>query len=251
VDAYGMPVDEIKMGIDLLVWPMSLPDQKLNPKVLYARQALALDDERNTFHPLLWDENDVDRDDQGLPSPRIRQVWFAGMHANVGGGYPDDSLALVPFSWMVDEIRAVEKDKREDERLGFAANVEALHRARRDPIGRMYDSRAGLRSYYRYNPRGIPNCNRSPITVHHSVFDRIAAAPEAYAPIVLPSSYRVLNDKGGIEERQYETAKARNQRQVSQSIVWNLVWARRRISSLQRSLGLLQLLSQSRANVPR
>ena len=34
---------------------------------------------------------------------RLPQVWFAGMHADVGGGYPDDGLSFVPLCWMIEE----------------------------------------------------------------------------------------------------------------------------------------------------
>ena len=34
---------------------------------------------------------------------KVTQVWFAGVHSNVGGGYPDDSLACVPLRWMAAE----------------------------------------------------------------------------------------------------------------------------------------------------
>jgi uncharacterized protein (DUF2235 family) len=52
VAAYGMPIAELTRGIDKWVWPLSMPDYKLSPKVKAARQALALDDERDTFHPV-------------------------------------------------------------------------------------------------------------------------------------------------------------------------------------------------------
>jgi hypothetical protein len=32
-----------------------------------------------------------------VPAGRITQVWFAGVHSNVGGGYPEDRLSLVPL----------------------------------------------------------------------------------------------------------------------------------------------------------
>ena len=96
VAAYGTPVAELTRGIDDWVWPLSMPDYKLSPKVTTARHALALDDERDTFHPLLWDEvNEHKLVEAGCVLPdRLRQVWFSGMHANVGGGYPDDSAVL-------------------------------------------------------------------------------------------------------------------------------------------------------------
>src|SRR5262249_31154975 len=57
VAAYGLPVDEMTRGVSRYLWPLELPDRQLNPKVRKACHALALDDERTTFHPLLWDES--------------------------------------------------------------------------------------------------------------------------------------------------------------------------------------------------
>ena len=49
------------------------------------------DDERYTFHPVLWNERGAG------DSERITQVWFAGMHSDVGGGYPDSGLSMIPL----------------------------------------------------------------------------------------------------------------------------------------------------------
>ena len=77
-----------------------------------ACQALALDEERTTFHPELWDEKvvpplefDPSRETQHCSMSNISQVWFAGVHSNVGGGYPDDALAYIPLVWMLNEAR--------------------------------------------------------------------------------------------------------------------------------------------------
>jgi uncharacterized protein (DUF2235 family) len=56
VDAYGLPIDELKRGLDRWVFGLSFPDQNLSPIVDRACHALALDDERRTFHPVLWNE---------------------------------------------------------------------------------------------------------------------------------------------------------------------------------------------------
>src|SRR5262245_25633751 len=56
VDAYGLPVDELTRAIDWVIWPLTMRDLNLNSRVKRARHALALDDERNTFHPRLWNE---------------------------------------------------------------------------------------------------------------------------------------------------------------------------------------------------
>src|SRR5262249_56034223 len=96
VSAYGLLVDELERGVDQWIWPMTVADRELSPMVLPARHALSLDDERPTFRPVLWSEQHG--------QDRIKQVWFAGEHANVGGGYPDDGLAYVTLDWMMDEI---------------------------------------------------------------------------------------------------------------------------------------------------
>ena len=127
---------ELTLFIDRWLYPYKFPDQKLSPEVGRARQALAIDDERQTFHPLLWDE-----DGQSDPD-RIHQVWFAGMHSNVGGGYPEDNLAYIALDWMIGEVKAT------DERPGLIFNEGAIQaiRHKAEPLGKMYNSRRGAGS---------------------------------------------------------------------------------------------------------
>ena len=54
--AYGGPITEITRAVDNWFFPLSMPDYQLNERVQCARHALAIDDERDAFHPLLWDE---------------------------------------------------------------------------------------------------------------------------------------------------------------------------------------------------
>src|SRR5215213_1097828 len=147
VAAYGLPIDEMTRGVSRYLWPLELPDRQLNPLVRKACHALSLDDERTTFHPLLWDESPetTATGTRGTDSERITQVWFAGVHSNVGGGYPDDSLAHVSLRWMADE--ACKKGLR------LHPHVVSDWVARADPNGPLFDPRRGLGSYYRYNPR--------------------------------------------------------------------------------------------------
>ena len=62
VDAYGMPVDEIKIAIDEWAWPM-FADRDPSKRLQTIRHALSLDDERPTFRPVLWNERVKDRPD--------------------------------------------------------------------------------------------------------------------------------------------------------------------------------------------
>src|SRR5437762_11674878 len=87
VAAYGLPIDEMTRGISNWVWPLELPNRVLSPNVTYARHALALDDERTTFHPVLWTEHDPKTPPPPVTATidgeRLVQVWFVGMHGNV------------------------------------------------------------------------------------------------------------------------------------------------------------------------
>ncbi len=75
-------------------------DTSLHPDVLNAYQALAIDERRAQFPPTLWTS-------QPAPSQTLEQVWFCGVHCDVGGSYPDDSngsaLSDLTLAWMVDK----------------------------------------------------------------------------------------------------------------------------------------------------
>ncbi|MGH8640209.1 MAG: DUF2235 domain-containing protein, partial [Burkholderiales bacterium] len=202
VAAYSLPIDELTRAWGW-VFPLSVPDRELCGNVERACHALALDDERNTFHPVLWNE-------ENLPSKKtireetVTQVWFSGMHAGVGGGYPDDALAYVSLEWML----------REAENVGVIFKPDALKEAKeaKDVFGKLHDSRQGLGGAYRYLPRKLKRLtkddddkkNRVVISrpkIHESVFQRVDRGTDAYAPIVLPARYAVVDAAGAIHDQ--------------------------------------------------
>lgn len=71
---------------------------RLPSNVSIARHALALHELRETFEPLLWDDC--------KPGQSLLQVWFAGAHADIGGGYPETALSDISLEWMVQEAMA-------------------------------------------------------------------------------------------------------------------------------------------------
>ena len=76
-------------------------DTQLSPEVKFAYQALAIDEERPPYKPTLWTRaNTADKDQQ------LEQVWFTGVHSEIGGGTSDSSLSDIPFLWLVDKARA-------------------------------------------------------------------------------------------------------------------------------------------------
>ena len=239
VDAYGLPIDEMTRGWDKWVWPLSMCERDAPPDIAKVCHAIALDDERHTFHPVLLDERDT-KPAAHTDEERVTQVWFSGVHSNVGGGYPDDSLAHVSLLWMADE--AVKKG------LKFHAHVRNLWVARADPNGPIYDPRRGVGAYYRYNPRSIFKLTRDEFAdvriprpkIHESVFRRIQSERDDYAPIVLPQTYDVVTaapkhadtvtPQGDLlreEQNPYEHPTQAAARAARQEKVWNLVWVRR------------------------
>lgn len=77
-------------------------DVNLSPIVDCARQALALDELRLTFAPCLWEAAEAQcLTDES--SGRVEQVWFPGVHSDVGGGYPGCGLSDTTLLWMTSE----------------------------------------------------------------------------------------------------------------------------------------------------
>ena len=70
-------------------------DHTLNPEVKFGYHALAIDERRSDFLPCLWDESEV------AEGQTIEQVWFAGVHSDVGGWYDERGLSNVALHWML------------------------------------------------------------------------------------------------------------------------------------------------------
>lgn len=91
-----------------------LPFTRENPSVRAVRHAMAIDERRRLFRLNRWFDSQPYTPDPFAPEPDeprkqdVRQVWFAGVHSDIGGGYPEaeSGLSKFPLIWMVDEARA-------------------------------------------------------------------------------------------------------------------------------------------------
>jgi uncharacterized protein (DUF2235 family) len=104
-------------------------DVTLSSWVENAFHALAIDERRKPFAPSLWEVADAERS-KATFRQRIEQVWFPGVHSNVGGGYPDPRLSDITLAWMF--ARASE--------CGLTLEASATRRLDGDPCGTIYDS---------------------------------------------------------------------------------------------------------------
>jgi uncharacterized protein (DUF2235 family) len=76
-------------------------DVTLSSRVEYAYQALAIDERRRFFRPAIWEQRQ-----EGIHAgQKLEQMWFPGVHMDVGGGYKDSSLADCALDWMVEKAR--------------------------------------------------------------------------------------------------------------------------------------------------
>lgn len=74
-------------------------DTDLSSTVRRAYQALAIDEQRRHFPATLWHQP------KPVPDQVLEQVWFAGVHSNVGGGYPVTGLSDLALDWMIGRAR--------------------------------------------------------------------------------------------------------------------------------------------------
>ncbi|MBR0902739.1 DUF2235 domain-containing protein [Bradyrhizobium liaoningense] len=183
VEAFGVPVEELRVAIDWAIWPISFRNHRPAHKVKHICHALALDDERTTFHPLRIDQSRL------AAGQTVEEVWFAGVHSDIGGGYPESTLSFVPLVWMADRLEG---------RLRFKDGEIEHFKEYQSAIGPMHDSRSGAAVFYRYGPRPIlaGEVNGGLPLVHFAVIERMLFGCDAYAPIMLPADALVLMPDG-------------------------------------------------------
>jgi uncharacterized protein (DUF2235 family) len=110
-------------------------DTCLSSRVAAARHAVAIDERRSSFEPTLWDN--VDALNAWAADLPYRQEWFPGVHAAVGGGGHDRSLASGALLWVMEGAAA--------RGLAFDAGALAEAASEADPLGPLEPSpRRGL-----------------------------------------------------------------------------------------------------------
>ena len=98
VGSLGIPISGLRLPFVERLW--GFHNTELSRHVRSAYQALAIDEQRKPFKPALWTQHD-DAQDQIL-----EQVWFSGVHCDVGGGYREPELSEIALLWMVDRARS-------------------------------------------------------------------------------------------------------------------------------------------------
>ncbi|WP_431047026.1 DUF2235 domain-containing protein [Streptomyces sp. P1-3] len=120
-------------------------DTELSSWVKGAFHALAIDEQRTPFEPTLWHQQPGAADN----GQELKQVWFAGVHTDIGGGYPETELSDITLLWMAHQASryGLELDAEalgENGPLGMTPDRSISFRVRPDSVGAMHDSRTGV-----------------------------------------------------------------------------------------------------------
>jgi uncharacterized protein (DUF2235 family) len=205
---------------DRFYWPSleELAFTLLNPSVQTFRQAISMDERRCMFRLKKWDDPQTfkhNRFNDAHAEPQdILQVWFAGVHGDIGGGYPEkeSGLSKYPLLWMIDEATkcGLQVNQATVNQLAWGIQRKGspfsyvvpdvrgeLHTSLRGPWwileyipkSATYKEWPARKSYFGYyipdaEPRFIPDG----AMIHESVLQRMDAMP-SYRPVNLPKQY--------------------------------------------------------------
>jgi uncharacterized protein (DUF2235 family) len=195
---------------------------RTNPSIRNFRQAISIDERRRMFRLKPWDDegifmrNRFSQTNNSEPQDSL-QVWFAGVHADIGGGYPEkeSGLSKFPLLWMIDEAVGIglAVDRRTVNQLAWGIQrsgspfsyvapdimcdphdsmslgwrfLEFLPKADKY---REWDACKSFLGYY--IPNAEPRFIEEGACIHASVVERMKAVPN-YRPVNLPSRHEVI-----------------------------------------------------------
>jgi uncharacterized protein (DUF2235 family) len=203
-----------------------------NPSIEIFRQAISIDERRRLFRLQPWKEGGKFWPSRFSPADKWKdqdslQVWFAGVHADIGGGYPEKQSALskYPLLWMIEEAVkcGLRVDRRTVNQLGWGRqrknspfsyvkpgllpdpdhpesaawqphdSMNAAWRALEYfPKADKYKEWPNRKSVLgRYIPDAEPRLIPEDALIHESAIEKIAKDPN-YKPVNIPGKYRTI-----------------------------------------------------------
>ena len=122
-------------------WRHEFHDNELSSRVHVGLHALSIDENRKTFEPVLWNDPDAEAVAKGQV---IEQVWFPGVHSDIGGGYEDGRLADLALQWMLARAEALA-----GLRIPLSVSIQE------NLLGPAHDERTGMGVLWRPGERTI------------------------------------------------------------------------------------------------
>ena len=136
-------------------------DYRLNPEIKHAYHAVALDEKRKKFPPCMWDETNISE------GQTMEQVWFAGVHSDVGGWYEERGLSDIALRWML----------KKAEQCGMQLDSQKFAEVKGNPSGKMHKSYTLKWKILGTHKRKVPPGGK----VHKSVKERMEKT--GYTPV--------------------------------------------------------------------
>ena len=145
-DVAGIPFQQINLFKDLTV----------AHNVKSVKHLVAIDEGRNTFKPTLCNAAD-----------HIEEIWFPGVHADVGGGYSDSGISDIALDYMINQFK----------KKGVRFDKQKLSEVKPNLTGQVHDKVRedySLKLVYRVIEvlENNKSSQRRP-KIHHTVFERI------------------------------------------------------------------------------
>lgn len=209
---------------DRFYWPslQVLAFTEKNPSVKTFRQAVSIDERRRMFRLLPWEQpqifmlNRFSKTNNEEPQDAL-QVWFAGVHGDIGGGYAEreSGLSKYPLLWMIEEAAtcglAVNRQTVNQLAWGRQRKGSPFSYVAPDFMRDPHDSMTALWRLLEYLPKAdaykewkaresrlghyIPDAEPRVIPedafIHESVIWKIEADPK-YRPVNMPARYREI-----------------------------------------------------------
>ncbi|MFA8341914.1 MAG: DUF2235 domain-containing protein [Rhodothermaceae bacterium] len=185
VDIHFIGVWDTVKSIGWIRRRIVLPHTFYNNIVKMGRHAVSIDEKRSQYRPNHWGYKNGEK---------FREVWFAGVHSDIGGSYPQRGLSDVTLHWMIKELQTltdIEFDYK-----------ELLRLPKGNPLGEKHNPLIPIwwilgwwsRKIVKYNSKKVKNDpNPSPM-IFDSVKVRMEEMPD-YKPEIPPNVVFVGNTK--------------------------------------------------------
>ena len=169
-----------------------------------ALHLVSLDDKRKAFQPTLMNRED-----------RVREIWFTGVHSDVGGGYRKDGLSDITLQFMLDYIREQDYGLRlhnprdidyaqmlNDEDIAIDFSDVMMNP---NPFGHIhlqkrpyFTSKVTLGNRPAVVVEDDQPCDEPPV-IHHTVAERIYGDPDYKPQSLFQTPHQVLKAEGDYE----------------------------------------------------
>ncbi len=173
---------------------LALDFTRSNASIRNLVHAISIDEKRAHFRQHILD--------QEKPHQSFKQVWFPGVHADIGGGYPppESGLSLISLEWMLKHCCELNLDQAEKNKIFTGYNRDINAPRMHDELEKFYwrileyipkpykdpsdDYQIKWKAYQR-SPRFIGEG----AIIHQSTIDRMNAG--AYVPTNLPPKFGI------------------------------------------------------------